>query len=112
MHTVFRIGLIALIAAWPADLLAQQGSTDYFRDEQGNTWHQLFLDFQADELIEMHYVNDAVQIKGELTPDGYSVIFKNYDGLKPVVVRLKDKTGQVREITKSKCFIDPVLLHL
>lgn len=112
MTSVFKFGLIAVLAAWPVDLIAQQGTADYFRDENGNTWHNIFLDFRADELIDMHYLNDINQIQGELSPDGYSVTFKNYDGQKQVVVRLKDHTGQIREVTKSKCFIDPVLLHL
>lgn len=58
--------------------MAKEGLTDYFRNEKGKTWHQFFPDFQADELIEMHILNDEVQLKGELTPIGYSVIFQNW----------------------------------
>jgi hypothetical protein len=103
---------LVMILTLPEELFAQNTGSDPFKDDKGNTWHQLFLDFQAEELIEMHYVNDSELIEGELSPDGYSVIFKNYHGTLPVMVRLKDLSGTVRDVTKSKCFIDPVLLHL
>jgi hypothetical protein len=89
----------------------QPGTGDLFHDAQGNTYHQVFFDFPIKELLEMSYT-DGVPVDGELSPDGYSLIIKNYPGNKSVRVRFLNETGQQESITKSRCFIDPVLLTL
>jgi hypothetical protein len=94
-------------------LLAQSPSeTDYFKDANGDTYHQIFLDFQAKEIIEIKYNHDSSDLEGELSSDGYSVIIKNYPGNTSVKLKLIKVDGEEKEVIKSKCYIDPVLLHL
>jgi hypothetical protein len=92
----------------------QEHAVDYFHDEYGNSYHQLYLDFQADELIELKYANDesGTKLEGDLSADGYSVIIKNYHGTKPVSVKVKLADGKTEEVLRSKCHIDPVILVL
>ena len=86
--------------------------TDMFKDANGNTYHQMFLDFQADRLLDLHINNDEEKLEGELTEDGYSILIKNYPGNKSVKARVLDMDGNEKEVIKSKCFIDPVLMPL
>ena len=91
---------------------AQQAGSDHFHDAEGNTYHQLFVDFRITEIIEMKYHSDNTTVEGELSADGYSVIIKNYPGDQSVTLVVKDADGVRKEFTKSRCFIDPVLLEL
>jgi len=111
---VNRILLVSfgLICLFQGKLLGQKSQADLFHDAEGNTFHQLFLDFQATEIIEINYANDSTPIKGELTSDGFSVVIKNYTGDKSVKLKVLDASGQPKEVIKSRCFIDPVLMHL
>ncbi len=96
----------------PGQVGAQNRPADLFHDAEGNTYHQLFLEFPAKEILEMNYGDDTLPVDGELTGDGYSVIIKNYPGNKSVRLKVVDMNGQIKEVTKSRCFIDPVLLSL
>lgn len=91
---------------------AQQKAHDIFHDADGNSYHQLFLDFKAKSLLEIKYTTDDTPVKGELSVDGYSVLIKNYPGDKAVKVKVLNEAGEEKEVTKSKCFIDPVILNL
>jgi hypothetical protein len=92
--------------------LRAQSVRDPFHDADGNTFHQLFLDFRATQLIEMQYATDSSCAEGTLSPDGFSVVIRNYPGNRSVRVKVLDEQGKEREVTRSKCFIDPVLLEL
>lgn len=90
-----------------------QSDPDPYMDPEGNQWHQLYLDFRATELIEMRYAQDStIKVEGELSADGYSITIKNYSGDRSVKVKVLDESGQEKEVIRSRCFIDPVLLHL
>jgi hypothetical protein len=91
---------------------AQSVPRDGFHDADGNTYHQLFLDYKVQEILEMNYGTDTQPVQGELSSDGFSVIIRNYPGNQSVKLKVKDEHGEVREVVKSKCYIDPVLLHL
>jgi len=91
---------------------AQKQSSDIFHDENGNTYHQVFVDFHISEILEIKYSTDESPIEGELSTDGYSVIIKNYPGDKSVKLIVKDDKGVQKEVVKSRCFIDPVILEL
>ncbi|MBK8874003.1 MAG: hypothetical protein IPN13_08820 [Bacteroidetes bacterium] len=90
----------------------QQKQPDIFKDADGNTYHQLFLDFEATELLKLNYTLDEAPVDGVLSTDGYSIIIKNYPGDKSVKALIKDESGAEKEITKSRCFIDPIILQL
>lgn len=93
--------------------IGQQSNPDPYVDSEGNKWHQLYLDFRATELIEMQYAPDStMNVQGELSPDGYSITIKNYPGDRSVKVKVRDEWGQEKVVIRSRCFIDPVLLHL
>lgn len=91
---------------------AQSNSPDPFHDKDGNTYHQLFFDFKVKEILELNYTTDDLPVDGKLSVDGFSVILKNYPGDKAVRVKLIDEQGETKEVTKSRCFIDPVILQL
>lgn len=91
---------------------AQVKQVDHFKDAEGNTYHQLFVDFHITEIIEMKYAVDESPVDGKLSFDGYSVVIKNYPGDTSVKLKIKIDDGSEQEITKSRCFIDPVLLEL
>lgn len=108
-RALFAVSLFCLMLS---EVSAQNKPADMFHDGEGNTFHQVFLDFQATEILEMNYPVDGTPVEGELTSDGYSVVIKNYPGDKSVKLKVINKAGEIKEITKSRCFIDPVLLHL
>jgi hypothetical protein len=91
---------------------AQSIPRDGFHDADGNTYHQLFLDFQVKEILEMNYGTATQPVQGELSKDGFSVIIRNYPGNQSVKLKVMDQKGEIQEVVKSKCYIDPVLLHL
>jgi hypothetical protein len=110
---MIRFGIIVFffMLAGHTGLFAQQ-VRDPFHDSEGNSYHQLFLDFRATEIIELKYATDGTDVQGTLSVDGYSVVIKNYPGDCSVKVKARDEAGLERETTRSKCFIDPVLLEL
>lgn len=108
-----RVILIVSGCLFLMPCFGQSTNPDPYVDQEGNKWHQLYLDFRATELIEMKFAPDSTSnIDGQLSPDGYSIIIKNYPGNRSVKVKVRDEMGQERELIKSRCFIDPVLLHL
>ena len=92
----------------------KQQVVDYFHDENGNTYHQIYLDEKATELLDIKYHNDDqdIEIDGNLSSDGYSLIIKNYQLNKAVSVKVLLENGEVKEILRSKCHIDPLVLVL
>jgi hypothetical protein len=112
MKTIRFILLLFSVLWNVGPAFAQKPAIDPFHDENGNTYHQLFVDFRITEIIDIKYTIDNAPVEGELSADGYSVIIKNYPGDRSVILKVKDDSGQEKEITKSRCFIDPVLLQL
>lgn len=108
-----KIGILFffLLAALSA-AKAQAPTSDPFHDADGNTWHRVYLDFRAISITEIHYSGEPTAIDAELATDGYSVIIKNYPGDKSVRMKVVDETGSEKEITKGRCFIDPILIQL
>jgi hypothetical protein len=105
--------LLLFLLLWRLPAFSQSTpEKDPFRDHDGNTWHQMNLDFKADEIIEIRYINSDDPVDGTLSPDGTSILIKNYPGDRAVKVLLKTSDGSSREISKGKCFIDPVLQYL
>ena len=104
--------LLLVILTCSAISVKAQTPSDPFRDNEGNSYHQLFLDFRATEILDIEYVNDGTPADGSISSDGYSIILKNYPGNLSVKASVRDESGRSREVTKSKCFIDPVLLEL
>jgi hypothetical protein len=108
-----KIGILCffLLAAL-GSAIAQAPASDPFHDADGNTWHRVYLDFRAISITEINYTGDPTNIDAELSTDGFSVIIKNYPGDKSVRMKVVDETGIEKEITKGRCFIDPILIQL
>ncbi|HEX5001944.1 MAG TPA: hypothetical protein VFW78_05575 [Bacteroidia bacterium] len=85
---------------------------DVFHDAEGNTWHKMYLDTKASEIISIEYLNSSDPVDGILDPSGDAILIKNYPGDKAVKVIYREYTGNEHETSKGKCFIDPVLLAL
>ncbi len=93
-------------------IFGQSIDKDIFHDKDGNTYHQIFLDFKVKEILELKYATDSLPVDGKLSVDGYSIIIKNYPGDKSIKAKLIDEKGEEKEVSKSRCFIDPVILNL
>lgn len=104
--------LFALLFGFAGSASAQEKKSDIFHNSNGDSFHQFFLDFKAQKILEIKYTTDETPVEGELSVDGFSVILKNYPGDKAVKVKVLNESGEEKEVTKSKCFIDPVILQL
>ena len=111
MKTRFII-LLSLFFALQPRISFSQAQVDHFKDADGNTFHQLFVDYHISEVLDIRYVSDGTPISGELSADGYSIVIKNYSGAGSVKLKIKTDSGEEKEITKSRCYIDPVLVNL
>ncbi len=112
MKTGFISLMVVLFSILGTTSYAQSKTTDLFHDAEGNSYHQLFVDFHISEIVDMKYTIDDTPVDGHLTTDGYSVIIKNYPGDRSVKLIILDDTGVQKEVIKSRCFIDPVILEL
>lgn len=112
MGRFFAFMIVLFAAVGSANGQSNVPERDPFRDQNGNTWHQFHLDFPAIEILKMEYINSTEPVDGILSPDGTSILIKNYPGDKSVKVVLKTANGEPQEVSKSKCYIDPVLQYL
>jgi len=69
--------------------------------------YQLFLDFELKSVEKLMYEKSDKPLKGYLDSDKTSIVLENYDGKGRVTVIGKDINGEIHEIKKSSCFIDP-----
>jgi|GEM_PF-2133238 len=69
--------------------------------------YQLFLDFELKSIEKLMYEKSDKPLKGYLDSDKTSIVLENYDGKGRVTVIGKDINGEIHEIKKSSCFIDP-----
>jgi hypothetical protein len=110
---MMKFTLASVLVISPMILFAQENRVvDYFHDEHGNTYHQLYLDEQAKEVIDFKFLNsEGMAVHDvELSVDGYSVIIKNYPGNVSVILTIRLMNGELKEVVRSKCHIDPVIL--
>lgn len=109
-----RIVFLFVMLSVSLTVAAQKAApaNDPFHDKDGNTWHQLFLDFKATDILELKYLNPDEPVDGILSPDGLSILIKNYPGNRAVKAVLKMPDGESKEVSKGKCFIDPVVFYL
>lgn len=69
--------------------------------------YQLFLDFELKSIETIEYDKIEKPLEGYLDADKTSIVLENYDGKSRVKVIGKDVYGELHEIKKSSCFIDP-----
>ncbi len=71
--------------------------------------HQLYLDKPAIEIKDIRYEKDDTPIKGELSEDGAKVIMDGYNKRGRVSFTVHYADGTTEEISRSSCYIDPVM---
>lgn len=88
-----------------------QAQTERMTDEDIReiNQHQFYLDKPATSIELLEYEKDQQPIKGEISGDGFRVIMDDYvkKGRVKAIVVYTDGTKE--EISKSSCFIDPVI---
>ncbi|MFI5218629.1 MAG: hypothetical protein ACHQNT_03995 [Bacteroidia bacterium] len=71
--------------------------------------HQFYLTEPAIKIMEIQYDKDCTPVKGKLSDDGKTIFIKDYSEHSRVYLKFLKADGKVEEITKSPCFIDPVV---
>lgn len=71
--------------------------------------HQFYLTEPAIKIIDIQYEKDCTPVKGKLSEDGKTVFIKEYQEHSRVYLKIQKADGKVEEISKSPCFIDPVI---
>jgi len=69
--------------------------------------YQLFLDFGFKTIEKIEYDKIEKPLNGYLDADKTSIVLEDYDGKSRVKVTGRDFNGELHEIKKSSCFIDP-----
>ncbi len=82
---------------------------DGFQDTQ--EWYQIHFDKPIEKIEEIFYDKEKTPIEGEISRDRKTVILKNYSKKARIKVRLifEGTGGIVESVSKSSCFIDPVI---
>lgn len=73
--------------------------------QQTPTLHQLHLPKPAIKIGVLHH-RDGEVLDGELSPDGLTIIIKNYIRRNAVEVEVLFKDGTQEKISRSPCLID------
>ncbi|MEP7169659.1 MAG: hypothetical protein ABI855_09850 [Bacteroidota bacterium] len=78
-------------------------------DEPKFELHQFYLKDPAIKIMEIQYDNDCTPVNGKLSEDGKIIFIKDYTEHSRIYFKFLKADGKVEEITKSPCFIDPVV---
>jgi len=71
--------------------------------------YQFYLTEPAIKILEIQYEKDCTPVNGKLSEDGKTVFIKDYTEHSKVYVKVLKPDGKIEEISKSPCFIDPVI---
>jgi len=82
------------------------------QDEPKFEEHQFYLKDPAIKILDIKYDNDCTPVKGKLSEDGKTVFIKEYKDHSRIYFKFLKADGKVEELTKSPCFIDPVVTAL
>jgi|GEM_PF-1385408 len=82
---------------------------DEKQDDPKFELHQFYLNDPAIKILDIKYNNDCTPANGRLSEDGKTVFIKEYRDHTGVYLKFLKADGKVEEITKSPCFIDPVV---
>ncbi|MGB0930447.1 MAG: hypothetical protein ACPGVB_06715 [Chitinophagales bacterium] len=110
---LFLTALTSMIfAQTPAKTIELEVPVNDNQHINAEEWYQIHLDKPIKRIEEIYYDNEEkTPIKGEISPDRQGVILKNYSKRGRVKVRLifEDSGNVVETISKSSCYIDPVI---
>ncbi len=71
--------------------------------------YQFYLTDPAIKILDIQYEKDCTPVKGRLSEDGKTVILKEYREHSRIYFKYQKANGTVDEISKSPCYIDPVI---
>ncbi len=71
--------------------------------------HQFYLSEPGIEILDIRYNRDCSPADGRLTPEGDRVLLKSYREGSSVYLKYLRADGTIAEITRSPCYIDPVV---
>ncbi|REJ80386.1 MAG: hypothetical protein DWQ44_07415 [Bacteroidetes bacterium] len=72
--------------------------------------YQIHMDQPVREIKYIMYEKNFMPIKGEISEDKKSVILKELEPGHKVRLKVMYEDGRTKEILKSPCYIDPVIL--
>ena len=100
-----------LLFAWPALHASAQGQVDTSLHAIPPSFkeYQFSLPEKAIEIKWIEYEKTKVPMHGKLSPDGRSILIRNYQTGQPLRVKAVLENGKTEEYVKSPCFIDPVI---
>jgi len=70
--------------------------------------HQIYLEKPAQSIKNLQQ-KDGTPLKGELSEDGKRIIINNYQKKSGVTVEVLYPDGATETISRSPCFIDPII---
>lgn len=71
--------------------------------------YQFYLEEPAIEIMDLRHKHDCSPVNGRLSDDGRVIFMKGYSKGSHVYFKYMKADGTVVELTRSRCFIDPVI---
>lgn len=71
--------------------------------------HQIYLDEPVQNIDSLYYEKDGEKLDGTLSKDGLRIILHNYYKKGRVKAVVSNPKSEPKSISKSSCFIDPVI---
>lgn len=106
----FRIILFVILCNSFLSLIAQPSiDSTFHKFVPSFKEYQFSLPERALDIEWIEYDKDKVRLHGKLSPDGKSIILRNYQNGQMVRVKVLLPNGKKEEYVKSPCFIDPVI---
>ncbi len=78
-------------------------------DEPKFEEYQFYLKDPAIKILDIKYDKDCTPVNGKLSEDGKTVFINEYKDHSRIYFKFLKADGKVEELTKSPCFIDPVV---
>ena len=112
MKTIIFISAVvffnnAVLSAQNTDLKKEDPKNDPVYE-----YHQFYLKEPAVKILDLEYDNDCTPAHGRLSEDGKTVLIKSYTEHSRIYLKFLKADGKVEELTKSPCYIDPVVPSL
>jgi hypothetical protein len=104
--------LFLIMVLFPCSNVFSQNSDikkDEKQEEPKFELHQFYLNDPAIKILDIQYNNDCTPVNGRLSEDGKTVFIKEYKEHTGVYLKFLKADGKVEELSKSPCFIDPVV---
>lgn len=71
--------------------------------------YQFYLKDPAIKILDIQIDNDCSPVRGKLSENGKTVFIKDYKEHSRIYIKFLKADAKVEELTKSPCFIDPVV---